>query len=301
MSWILYFGYAGVAAPTTPTDDDADTSVTSRTDRRGYVIRPARATLAHAADSVRDADLTGWDRMPMDRFSSRSVRTGRGPNRGRTLRVGLFSLRAGDMLAPRELVASFTLEPSARRIRSDTTTRTDRKGYKMLVPAVLCEVAGDSDRDASLAAVATDQDRWGTTHDVRARGRTLRVALRSSCRAGAVFAPRDIVATFTLERTERRLTTDTTDRTDRQGYKMNVPAVHVFHAADSALDSDFYSVTSDRDRHATTHDAGGKLGGRVHRVLVASSGRAGAVFSPREIVARMEVVPADQRLRSAAT
>jgi hypothetical protein len=193
------WGYQGIetlAQAITPTDDDADTTVTARTDHDGTTIRPARVTIMHAVNSARNTDLTGPDRMPMDRYWSRSSRVGRLPNLGYTHRIFLQAGRAGDALAPRDLILLVSPSaPAARLSSADTTKRTDRDGTTMCVPTVYVQYAAESGRNADLRCVNTDQDRHRTRHQIPLadrRGGVHRFFLHADGRAGTVFAPRDL-------------------------------------------------------------------------------------------------------------
>lgn len=194
------WGYQGIAiaeAAITPTDDDADITVTTYYDGDGAVIRAARLTLLHAVNSFRNADLGNPERLDMDRHAVRSIRAARTPNSGTLHRLWMFTSRAGDAPAPRELIVTVGFDRSSHRVRAaDTTNRTDADGTTMIVSNTRLRVASDSMRNADLSNGSTDRDRHTTTHrsdPSGARGLLHRVFLQADGRAGDCWAPKELI------------------------------------------------------------------------------------------------------------
>lgn len=177
-----------------PGDRDTDVTVTARTDLDGATIRPARATVLHAVNSCRNADLIGPDRTALDRYLIRSRRTGRLPNVGQYLRLLVFSGRAGEAFSPSTISVSLSgTTPRARFHAADTTSRTDLDGATMTVCTVRALHASDSQRNADLSTVGTDSDRFRATVTlpVGTRAYVNRLLLVADGRAGSVFSVKD--------------------------------------------------------------------------------------------------------------
>jgi len=204
--FLFLHGASPFTAVTPPSDDDADTTVTTFTDFAGYVVRPARITIRHAMDSAREADLTGGDRTPLDRFEVRSLRSGRLPNEGLVARVIAHSARAGDAFAPLAFIFDLGVSQHRRRLSTDTANRTDRDGYTVVVPSLTVFHAADSALRSTLTALPSDRDRFYTRHDVPASGRiggVHRVLVVSDGRAGSAFAPSAIILDVSVTRAKR--------------------------------------------------------------------------------------------------
>lgn len=134
----------------------------------------------------------------MDRHLAISNRAGRLPNVGTLHRVHLFTSRAGEAPAPRELVLFVSFDRQrGRGIRAaDTANRTDRDGYTLTVPETRLRHAANSLRNADLSTGLTDQDRLVTSHGIdpaRAEALIHRILLQTAGRAGECWAPRELI------------------------------------------------------------------------------------------------------------
>ena len=206
------FMYAGISliATTPPTDrDDQDNAgntltVTAFVDGDGATLRPPRLTLLHSFDDARNGALIGPERLDMDRHTARANRQGRSPNSGDSLRLHLFTSRAGEVPAVRSLVLSVSPVPAVQRVRAaDTTTRTARDGTSLIVPEVQVMHSADSRRNADLRVIASDQDRSTTRHAISSaisqQGRSHRLMVMGLGRAGSAGpAPRKLVLSVSL-------------------------------------------------------------------------------------------------------
>ena len=187
-----------------PVDDDTDTSVTARSDRDGYEVRAPRISALHSVDSARNADLVGEDRMALDRFAVRSRRSGRNPTYAETdvVRLKFFSSRAGDAIAPRQILLHYTLSSKKARRTSDTTDRTDVDGYKLRVPAWELQHADDSALNSDLVTVGvTDRDRFKVRHRIPRsgqRGFIHRLKFVTDGRAGNAGSPMTMFLKYDL-------------------------------------------------------------------------------------------------------
>lgn len=303
MAWsgrLLGHRFAGSAAwwhlPVYDPGEFAIDPINNRADRDGYTLRPVRFHVKHAPDGARQAELAGIDLLPIDRREGRSVRAGRLPNDGRVHRFSAWGARAGEGFGIRRMVVRYETSAREGRLFADTTARTDRDGYSLYVPSCGLRTAPDSSRNADLGDRSVDRDRFGAgflPDPDKGDGMVHRLLLDGGGRAGTALGIRRIVVRYAVVPRAGRLSTDTTSRTDRDGYSLHVPTVAVRAAADSALDADLGTPAADRDRFDTMH--GVNLAGAVHRVRATGDGRAGTALAIRRMRIEYAVVPEDRR------
>ena len=176
-----------------PIDDDTkdvagnSLTVTSVQDCDGAYLRPPRVEILHAMDDARNAALGNYERTDMDRHNVRSIRAGRTRNEGINARFLAQAKRAGEALALRELLLHLHVKPGGQRKVTETTSRTDCDGASLVVPTWRVFVSANSAKNSDLQTVATDQDRWQTTHAIpigQQRALRHRVVATPSGRAG---------------------------------------------------------------------------------------------------------------------
>lgn len=227
--------------PAPPLDPDDDVAVVARIDHYGATLRPARWTVAHAAEGALEADFTGFDRMAtIDRHRLRSSRAARNPNVGNRFDVSLEANRAGEAFALHRLVAWISPEAARNRAASNTD-RTDASGASVSVPSFFLLLSAASSRDGAFSTLgATVQDRWVARFAVpsaQGHGCRYEIDLVTDGRAGAAFAIDRIVCEVSA--TDARLReTDNTDRTDAVGATIGVQTFRLVVAADGAREAD---------------------------------------------------------------
>lgn len=158
----------------------------------------------HAAGGARNAELVSADRLPMDRYSARSVRSGRTPTASpdTRFRFKAWSARAGDSLAVREIL--LTLDVRSRpavRLAKDTTSRTDKDGATLRVPEMELLYAASSALNADLRAGSTWRDRFSSRHELPngiKTGYIHRFQLRGGGRAGDAGCPLEAIVRLVL-------------------------------------------------------------------------------------------------------
>ena len=200
------WGYSGIAAAAPaaapPADDDTDTAIGTYTDCHSYELRPARLTALHSMNSGRNAALIGPDRMALDMYEVRSIRTGRLPTEGIYVDIFLGSSRAGERWAPEAVDVTFVAQPHVRRIpAAETTVRTNCDGYEAIPPTWLAYLSMDGARNAQLETVgATDQDAYAVFLDLptNARGMYPDLMLSTTGRAGERGVPHSVVVEYVL-------------------------------------------------------------------------------------------------------
>lgn len=190
---------------------DADTldgsgstlTVTAFVNGAGHEMRAPRLEHFHAADSARDADLTGYDRLELDRYHALSDRTGRGQTLAYdTHRLRWVAKRAGERFSPREIILDVEIDESESRLDAVTADRTNAAGHEMRYPAWRAWLASDSGRDVALDTVgASDRDRNRVKFAVPsddAVGWVHRLRLQADGRAGNRFCVKEIIVEYDL-------------------------------------------------------------------------------------------------------
>jgi hypothetical protein len=184
--------YSATAEEPATIEDADDVAVTARVDADGATLRAARFTVSHAADSAREADFIGFDRMAtIDRHRLRSSRALRLPNLGNRFDVSLEANRAGETFALHRFVAWISPEENRPRI-AENTDRTDADGATVGTQSFRLSVASDGAREAdieTLDAFVTDQ--WVARFAVpsaQGLGQFFEVELSSLGRASHAFA-----------------------------------------------------------------------------------------------------------------
>ena len=201
--FFFFDGATGTVTTVPPEDPDDDISVTARTDINGATVRAARFVVSHAADGVRNADFTGFDRMATaDRYRIRSSREMRTPNLGQHFEVQIESIRGGEAWAIDRIIAWVSPEQSRPRA-ADTTNRTDGNGATCRVPSMTLRVAADSESNADLKSNYQEvRDRWVARFAVPSQaglGNRFIVELEEDGRAGNAWAIGRIVAWLSAE------------------------------------------------------------------------------------------------------
>jgi hypothetical protein len=189
-------------------------------------------------------------------------------------------------------IESVTLvQPSDDDTDTTVTARTDRDGYTVRAPRVTLLHAVDSALNVDLVgADRTAMDRYSVRS--RRNGRTPAhsetsvVRLKAfSLRAADAFAPRTVIVRYTESSKPGRRQTDTTDRTDIDGYTLRVPPWQVSQSSDSARNADLSSIgVTDRDRFKVRLRVPRTAQrGFVHRIKLGTDGRAGNAGIPKQV------------------